>query len=499
MSTLHNSSANDPLRRARLNTFFSNVNHGERSLKIPQDGNRYIEALCCQPDPAACVQAVVSTPAGLQALQISLRFDISDAFLNGAASDLLAYLQHPDLESLLGGVLLRQVLESITTTPIFWNALVQSYRRGSLHVPTQLGFAWLLLQLMYLPTPACAPYHQLAQDPKLQDSFLKSSELGLRTIGSKIKHVLSISETPAIGTGGGCAGGRHDNDFADFREVAILPTADELAAKEPPFLRLAESLDDPEAAEHRLAMHLDNQFRLYREDMLGELREEIQIALGQKKGRHRGIVINSLVVLGVDCGTESKRQSWGLRLQCHQDLPQLRDIKPNARKTFLESSHNLLRHQSLTCLILDGEITAFPSIHRDIELLAAIPPVISIKFINAANASIAKTLLKLKTCQIIRLVQIDTAVFAYEPVLQILQRMKTLPLADELLFWTSGSNVERPPKAPSAVIDRLLRHPSDDLQKMIQTSKPVVLDRSQNASLIASLGQTVSLIQGPPG
>ncbi|KAI4274065.1 MAG: hypothetical protein L6R38_006184 [Xanthoria sp. 2 TBL-2021] len=499
MSTLHNSTANDPLRRARLNKFFSNVNHGERSLKITQDGNRYIEALCCQPDPAACVQAVVSTPAGLQALQISLRFDISDAFLNGATSDLLTYLQHPDLESLLGGVLLRQVLESITTTPIFWNALVQSYRRGSLQVPTQVGFAWLLLQLMYLPTPACAPYHQLAQDPKLQDSFLKSSELELRTIGSKIKHVLSISETPAIGTGGGCAGGRHDNDFADFREVAILPTADELAAKEPPFLRLAESLDDPEAAEHRLAMHLDNQFRLYREDMLGELREEIQIALGQKKGRHRGIVINGLVVLGVDCGTETKRQSWGLRLQCHQDLPQLRDIKPKARKTFLESSHNLLRHQSLTCLILDGEITAFPSIHRDIDLLAAIPPVLSIKFINAANASIAKTLLKLKTCKIIRLVQIDTAVFAYEPVLQSLQRMKTLPLADELLFWTSESDVERPPKAPSAVIDRLVRHPSDDLQKMIQSSKPVVLDRSQNASLIASLGQTVSLIQGPPG
>ena len=499
MSALHKSPINDPVRRARLNTFFSSVNHGERNLKITQDGNRYVEALCSQPDPAACVQAVVSTPAGLQALQISLRFDISDAFLNGAASDLLTYLQHPDLESLLGGVLLRQVLESITTTPIFWNALVQSYRTGSLQVPTQVGFAWLLLQLMYLPSPACAPYQQLAQDPKLQDSFCKSSDLGLRTFGSKIKHVLSVSETPALGPGGSCAGGRHDNDFADFREVAILPTADELAAKEPPFLRLAETLDDPEAAEHRLAMHLDNQFRLYREDMLGELREEIQIALGQKKGRHRGIVINGLAVLGVDCGTETKRQSWGLRLQCRQDLPQLRDSKPKERRSLIESSPNLLKHQSLTCLILDGEITAFPSIHRDIELLAAMPPVISLKFTDAARASIAKTLLKLKTCQIIKLVQIDTAVFSYEPILRGLQRMKTLPLADELLFWTPESNIGRPPKVPNVVIERLVHHPSDDLQALIQSSKPVVLDRSQNASLIASLKQTVALIQGPPG
>ncbi|KAL8855223.1 MAG: hypothetical protein Q9221_000129 [Calogaya cf. arnoldii] len=496
-----NSPADNSLRIARLRKFFTSVNHGERSLKITQDGNRYIEALCCHSDPAACVQALVSTPAGLQALQTSLHFDISDAFLNGPASDLLIYLQQPDLESLLGGALLRQVLESITTTPIFWNALVQSYRKESLQVPTQIGFAWLLLQLLYLPTPACAPYHQLARDPKIQDSFLKSNELGLRTIGSKIKHVLSISETPAIDTGIGCAGGRHDNDFADFREVAILPTADELVAKEPPFLRLADFVDDPQAAEHRLAMHLDNQFRLYREDMLGELREEIQIALGQKKGRHRGVVINGLVVLGVDCGTEDRRQSWGLRLQCHQDLPQLRDIKPKNRKVFLESNqnHNLLKHQSLTCLILDGEITAFPSIHRDSELLARVPPVISIKFINAASASIAKTLLKLKTCQIIRLVQIDTAVFAYEPILQGLQRMKTLPLADELLFWTPESNIGRPPKVPSAVVERLLHHPSDDLQSLIQSSKSVVLDKSQNASLIASLDQKVSLIQGPPG
>ncbi|KAL9639722.1 MAG: hypothetical protein Q9204_000975 [Flavoplaca sp. TL-2023a] len=499
MSTLKNPLANDPVRKTRLDKFFRDVNQGERSLRTTLDGNRYIEALCSQSDPAACVQAVVSTPSGLHALQLSHQFDISDAFLNGASSDLLNYLQHPDLENLLGGALLRQLLESITTTPIFWTALENSYRNRSLHISAQLGFAWLLLQLLHLPAPACVPYNQLAQDPKLQDSFLKSGDLRLRTFGSRIKHVLSVSGTSIINPEAGCAGGRHDNDFADFRDVAILPTADELASKEPSFLQLAESLDAPEAVEQRLAMHLDNQFRLYREDMLSELREEIQIALGQKKGRHRGIVINGLTVLGVDCGNEVKRQSWGLRLRCHQDLPQLRGIKPKDRKSMIESSHNLLRHQSLTCLILDGEITAFPSIHRDSDLLATMPPVISIKFTNAANASISKTLLKMKTCQTIRLVQVDTAVFAYEPVLRSLQRMKTLPLADELLFWNPESTVGQPPKTPSAVIEKLVHHGSDDLKELIQSSKPVVLDRSQNESLIASLSQRVSLIQGPPG
>ncbi|KAL8678753.1 MAG: hypothetical protein Q9186_004904 [Xanthomendoza sp. 1 TL-2023] len=491
--------ANDSLRDARLNKLFHAINHGERSLKTTQDGNRYIEAVCCQSDPAACVETIVSTQEGLKALQTSFRFDVSDEFLNGSASDLLGYLQNPDLESLLGGALLRRILDSITQKPLFWNALVQSHRRGGLQTPAQVSFAWLLLQLMCFPNPECAPYHQLAQDIKIQDSSLKSSNGRLRSIGSKIKHVLSITETPGVGGLGDCAGGRHDNDFANFREVAILPTADELTAKEPPFLRLAETLEDPEVTEHRMAMHLDNQFRLYREDMLGDLREEIQIALGQKKGRHRGIVINGLDVLGVDCGTEDKRHSWGLRLRCQQDLPPLRNVKPKNRKSVIESSQNLLRHQSLTCLILDGEITAFPCIHRDADLLAAMPPVVSIRFTDAAKASIAKTLLKLKTCQVIRLVQIDTAVFAYEPILQGLQRMKTLPLADELLFWTPESSIGQPPNAPTHVIDKLVQRPSGDLQSLIDSSKPVVLDGSQHASLIASLKQTVSLIQGPPG
>ncbi|KAL8800714.1 MAG: hypothetical protein Q9182_004986 [Xanthomendoza sp. 2 TL-2023] len=443
--------ANDPLREARLNKFFHTVNHGERSLKTIQDGNRYIEAVCGQSDPAACIENIIATPVALEALQTSFRFDTSDEFLNGAASDLLNYLQDPGLEGLLGGTMLRRILESITKVPIFWKAMVQCHRRSGLKTPAQLSFAWLLLQLMCFPNPECAPYHRLAQDIKIQDSLLKSSNVKLRSIGFKIKHVLSVSGNPDVGGLGGCAGGRHDNDFANFRDIAILPTADELTAKEPPFLRLAETLEDPEVTEHRMAMHLDNQFRLYREDMLGELREEIRIALGQKKGRHRGIVINGLDVLGVDCGTEN------------------------------------------------GEITAFPSIHRDADLLAAMPPVISIKFVDAAEASLAKTLLKLKTCQVIKLVQIDTAIFAYEPILHSLQRMKTLPLANELLFWTPGTSIGQPPNAPSRVIDNLEQNPPSDLRAWTGSSKPIVLDGSQHASLVASLKQTVSLIQGPPG
>lgn len=499
MSTLQDSSAEDPIRLARLNTLFHSVNKGDRSLKSSGDGNRYIESLCCQSDPTVCIDQVLHSPAGMSALQSSIRFDLSPTFLNGPAPKLLSYLQHTELETLLQGALLRQVLAHIAGTALFWNALEQAFRGEELLLPAQISFGWLLMQLMRLPEPHCDVYYQTAREPRILDIFLKSRELPLRTIGSQISHLLSTWAISIDSNTIGGAGGRHDNDFIDFRQVAILPTADELVSKEPPFLRLAETLEDPDVTGNQLAMHLDHQFRLYREDMLGELREEILIALGQKKGRHRGIVVEDMTLVGVDCGTEAKRQNWGLRLQCQRDLPQLRNVKPKDRKQTIESSHSLLRHQSLTCLILDGEISAFPSIHRDTDLLASMPPIITIRFTGAGTASVTKTMLKLKTCRTIKLVQIDTAVFAYEPVLLGLQKMKTLPLADEILFWKPDSEIGQPPAPPRRVIEKLERHPARDIQSLIGSPKSIVLDQSQSSSLIASLNQRVSLTQGPPG
>lgn len=42
----------------------------------------------------------------------------------------------------------------------------------------------------------------------------------------------------------------------DFREIAIHPTADEMLSGEPPFLRLAQSIDVPGNEDKRLAIHL---------------------------------------------------------------------------------------------------------------------------------------------------------------------------------------------------------------------------------------------------
>ncbi|KAF8877917.1 P-loop containing nucleoside triphosphate hydrolase protein [Infundibulicybe gibba] len=392
------------------------------------------------------------------------------------------------------GKLLGKVLLSIVEPPLFWSASLEHFARV-LEDDGQESFAWLLLQLISLPEESAKPYTPLAEDQQVMNQILTSSIPSVRMIGSKIKHVLDVT-TVAAPKGEFSPGGRHDNDFIDFREVSILPTADEIISNELPFLRPSESIEDPNTAENRMAIYLDNQFRLLREDMLAEMREELHIALGRKKGYHRGLVIERLKVLKIHCGPEGKRCKWGIMFQMSTDLPQLKKVKPNNRKAFFTDHRRIFMHQSLTSLLVDNEIVAFPIINRDEELLARNPPIIILQF--EGETSTRKALTKLKLAQNIKLIQIDTAIFSFEPILRAIQRAKKLPLSKELLFWTDGtipSEVDSPP----SLVDAVVRNPQQELKTLLGTTSSVILDKSQAASLVAGLTQKLSLIQGPPG
>jgi hypothetical protein len=282
-----------------------------------------------------------------------------------------------------------------------------------------------------------------------------------------------------------------------FRKISILPTADELTSAEPPFLLVAEAVEDPERRNSRLAVHLDNQFRLLREDMLGEIREEIQIVLGLRKGYHRGVVINDLTPLDVDCSVPTKRQAWGMQFLCKSDIPRLFSGKSKDRKAHLVANRNLLRHQSVVCLLADGVVTAFPKVNRNEDLLAQQPSITILQF--GSEAGIADALLRLRSAKQITLVQINTAVFACAPVLKRLQEAKELPLLDELL---SSCSTNSPLHSPPQLIDLICKIRENflgDLKYLLDATSSVRLDASQIASLLSGLTQSVSLIQGPPG
>ena len=490
------SSPQDDVRAGKLSKFLNQVVAGKEILSTPQQGELFIEAVCAQIDHPTCVNTIVTSSKGLSSVQACMRFTTSPVFLNASGASLLQYLQDPALRTISGGDLLHRVILSIVEPPIFWTAFVQAYRDDKLALHAQQCFGWLLLELISLPDKRSLPYYDIAQDAVIQERLLNSSEVRIRTIGQKIKHILTTVATPDV-SGKEGPGGRHDNDFLNFREIAILPTADELISQERVFLRVAQELEDPDTEKVRIPMHLDNQFRLLREDMIGEFREELQIVLGQKKGRHKGLIMDGFNVVGISCGLSRKRKPWGMQFESTLTFNQLFKVKAKDRRAHLTNNRNMLKHGSFVCLILDGEVTAFPTLRRDEDMLIKDRPIIILQFED--EASISKSLLKLKSTKKIRLVSIDTAVFSYEPILKRLQEIKDLTLSDELLFWQAIKSVKQPPTPPVKIIDSIIADPSQDLKQLLGTKKSIKLDYSQRSSLLMGLNQRVSLIQGPPG
>ncbi|TAQ88242.1 hypothetical protein B7494_g3417 [Chlorociboria aeruginascens] len=448
------SSNSDDVRINRLSVLFNGVLSGKRPMKSTRDGKLFIESVCIQPDPATCAHKILSNPSGLTAIQSCIRFDTSPEFINGTSTSLLLYLQEPSLAAINSGTVLAQILNSIADPPFFFDAFTASFRDLRLNPRASNAYAWLLLQLISLPGKPSSNVLLVAKSPDILNTILESPDGDTRIIGQKIKHVLSLG-TPAINNNGDVQpGGRHDNDFSDHRKISIMPTADELLSRDRPFLRVPEFyLRDAELETSRLAIHIDNQFRLLREDMVGEIREEIQKLQGIKSGRHKGLMLDDLRLVGVDMGIDRKRQPWGIILQCRNGLPQLSKIKPEKRKDYLSNNRHILRNGTMACLLLDNEPVAFPTTHRNENELLKSPANIVIQFQDDTTVSYA--LSKLKTASSIRLVQLDTAVFAFEPFLQRLQEIKEVSLSKELLHWQADDEIDSPSFWPSKIANRL--------------------------------------------
>jgi hypothetical protein len=96
-------------------------------------------------------------------------------------------------------------------------------------------------------------------------------------------------------------------------------------------------------------------------------------------------------------------------------------------------------------------------------------------------------------------VQVDTAVFAYEPVLKCLQRMSELPLEQQVLNLTPSSGEALSGIQPTEIINNIRDNWQQDLQNVLGSQGPVQLDLAQAESLITGLAKRLSIIQGPPG
>jgi len=501
-------SSSDPTaynaRSRKLHGIFSRTIQEQYYIQNTLAAKLFIEALIDRDDPVSCVETILSSAHGLSALQASIRMDLTPNFFNTSISCLLRYLQAPDLRNVCGGDYLWRIVESLIDPPIFWYAFVEAHKRGQLDEEATHGFAWLLLSMTSL-SKSLNPSHRLvAENPDVQKAIAQSRMPETRALGERIKHILRAIASPLLAISAldqDGPGGRHDNDFVDFRQIAIIPTADEVLSTQQPFLRFAAEVEQCSDNDLKPSIYLDNLFRTYREDLLREVREDVQIAIGRTSSKRNATTIPALSLAGVSCEQGGRRHHWSVSLHCSEDISQLLSSRTMKRQAYGEESCDLLRHQSLACLVADKNPAALVTINRKKDLVLTTPSTINVQILGDGN--IRHTLLQLRKAVDLSLVQLKTAVFAYEPVLRRLQELKEIPLVDEVLFWQPKSSIRAPKSNTSAgvraIIDQLTENPSENIQQILGLETPTILDPSQAKCLVASLTQRVSLTQGPPG
>ena len=201
---------------------------------------------------------------------------------------LLAYLRNSKLEHLGGGDTLQRLLRALVESPNFWDSLLRTFSTGQLQQSMEHSFSWLLLQLVLLPPGFAERYRNTALDRDITQTLLRSPDPETRSNAYKINHLVSLypddevipldwPEAP---------GWRHNNDFHPYRAISILPTPDEIISTERPHLRTVDEIDSLELASpiEVFEVHVENQFRLLREDLVQDTRESVELPLGTKRG-----------------------------------------------------------------------------------------------------------------------------------------------------------------------------------------------------------------------
>ncbi|KAH8810584.1 P-loop containing nucleoside triphosphate hydrolase protein [Xylogone sp. PMI_703] len=481
-------------RSIQLRTLFISVLSGEKLIDS-KNAKLFLEAICAQDNKTTCIQRIHGSKHGRAAFQTALSSDDKISFLQGAVTKVLRYLAAPELKTLCGGAVLQQLILQFVEGELLLNALVTAFKAGELVGDGEIAFCWILLQLVSLPREKAITFVPLAQDSLIQNRLLNSTQREIRLQTQRITHIIDNLNTEHVNWQNG-PGGRHDNDFREISKIEIIPTADELTTKDP-YLPRSHETKKLALEPNGLASHIDGQFRLLREDVVREMREEIQIVQNIQGGRRKAFSVENLSMSGVHC---DGRSPWALQLRCTNDLPQMPKKSIMVRQQFLKDNPKYLKHGSLACLIADEEVTTLGALVREEDLLAQQPPVICLQ-IPAANTE--RALRRIRKAKNIKLVQLSTALFSYAPILKQLKEIRELPFEDEILCWHAGSRLKPPECKFSSDIEelakKLLHNPSDDIQDALKLPQSTRLDKSQAECFLSGIQRRLCLIQGPPG
>ena len=329
-------------------------------------------------------------------------------------------------------------------------------------------------------------------------------------------------------------GGRHDNDFENFRDIQLVPTHEEISCETPQWLPLASQ--ENAFIENKEMRLLDANFRLLREDAVSTMKSNIEEA--------RKVWTNARII-GLNCGYEEGKRG-----------PQPLSFLVQLDSTYTKKNINWERSRALPH---EGVIALCSSADRKVQRLGTITernnkvqgkwlqaaggPIIGVVFHNSedilssvheavANMAIlarsgyednpskhkdGTTEVEASHAEAERtkrwrevqdslvsydLIEASGSFFSYRPILSALQEFSDVPLARELVHLESSA--PRPDYIPSNVVMPQTESFNGfvcDLdnwssEKLVSSTS---LDKSQADALHRALTSKVALIQGPPG
>jgi hypothetical protein len=317
------------------------------------------------------------------------------------------------------------------------------------------------------------------------------------------------------------AGGRHNNDFFQFRDVELLPSTEELLCTELPYLpRPADVISE--------ATMLDRNFRLLRHDLVKSLQEEFGIvedsrtASSSSKSKAKPApqfrrAFEHAQVIGFVSGfrTEAERKAKVKRLE--RAFFEIKfehgadKIAERSHKSYwLEKSKRALQIDSLVCIVVDGNPYCFGLVvQRDEARLGSREPSIGVAPCSMVDGRVM-TELQFRRARF-TLVQCQASFFAYEFILKRLKAMKEIPFKEELVRWKKGDEYYGPVHARNHakyadLVTNFGKHIKGErvaMSSLIYSKKLAesnhILDSSQKAAILHGLTHRVALIQGPPG
>lgn len=431
-------------KSATKSKLFQRALQGKFAVSSVQDAQVFLSTTLDQRDkPIAVVEEILASRNGLRCLNRAFNIDATPDYIDEVLQPVITWLQYPALQSASNGSYLRSTLQAIVDPPgsKFWQGYHSHVNHELVDQKSTQCFAWFLLQLL-TNTRNVRPFDlMIAKDPLTQSVLADSTYSNTRDLGQRIQRVCALHQIAKSRKDRHTFQPQHDNDFQNFQDIGIFPTLREVMSDDKPRIwRAAEVFEEPDPT-RRLYNYLANLFRLYRQDWLEEIKEQVQIALGKQTENTHSIRTLKVKMTGVSCRDASRKNGqhpWALKLECSETLPELKELNPEQRKAFLRDDVDFMQDGVLGFVVADGKPVAIVKILRDEALLAK--SVICITFPNPE--SISQAMLGMINAANLDLVLLNTAGYAYEPVLGRLQETTEVPFERELLFWDDSRMLE---------------------------------------------------------